>query len=114
MRFGELFRMFPDAIILGLCDKTSGHAVLNPSPDSLLGPHDALIMMRPTSVAEVLYKPLKEPLAVDAGGFLASALHVVLLKHVQQATGGVMAWGVLPQATGTQRGMCCAAGMSSR
>lgn len=71
MRFGELYRVFPDAIVLGLSDKASGKAVLNPSSETLVGPNDSLIMMRPTSIPDDLYKPLLVPLPVSIGLSLA-------------------------------------------
>lgn len=35
--------MFPDAIILGMSNKVTGKAVLNPLPESLIGPDDSLV-----------------------------------------------------------------------
>ncbi len=43
MHFGELYRMFPDAIILGISDKVTGKTILNPPAETLLGPDDSLV-----------------------------------------------------------------------
>ncbi|EIE20310.1 hypothetical protein COCSUDRAFT_67575 [Coccomyxa subellipsoidea C-169] len=67
MHFGELYRMFPDAIILGISDKVTGKTILNPPAETLLGPDDSLVLMRPTSIPEDDYRPLRKPLDVDLG-----------------------------------------------
>lgn len=43
MRFGELFRVFPDAIVLGVSDKVTGKTVLNPPADFQIGPDESLV-----------------------------------------------------------------------
>ena len=67
MRFGELFRLFPDAIVLGVGDRATGKAVLNPPADRHIGPDDTLVMMRPTSIKETDYKPLRRLLPASVG-----------------------------------------------
>ena len=70
MRFGELFRLFPDAIVLGVGDRATGKAVLNPPADRRIGPDDTLVMMRPTSIKETDYKPLRRLLPASVGALL--------------------------------------------
>lgn len=66
-RFGDLFAFFPDGIVLGLADKATGEAALLPPADTLLGPDEDLVMMRPTSIREADYKPLKQRLHMQLG-----------------------------------------------
>ncbi|KAK9903985.1 hypothetical protein WJX75_001909 [Coccomyxa subellipsoidea] len=67
VRFGELYRVFPDAIILGISNKVTGKTTLNPPAETMIGPDDSLVLMRPTSIPESDYRPLKKPLDVDLG-----------------------------------------------
>lgn len=43
MRFGELYRVFPDAIVLGVSDKITGKTKLNPPADFQIGPDESLV-----------------------------------------------------------------------
>ena len=47
MRFGELFRVFPDAIVLGVSDKITGKTILNPPADFQIGPDESLVHSAP-------------------------------------------------------------------
>ncbi|CAK0782676.1 hypothetical protein CVIRNUC_005871 [Coccomyxa viridis] len=74
VRFGDLYKYFPDAIVLGTSDKETGKSVLNPNPDTVIGPDDNLVLMRPSSIPNTTYMPLKQPMHVepgdwDAGGY---------------------------------------------
>ncbi|CAL8470852.1 g10394 [Coccomyxa elongata] len=67
MRFGELYRVFPDAIVLGVSDKVTGKTKLNPPADFQIGPDESLVLMRPTTISETDYRPLRTPLDVEIG-----------------------------------------------
>ena len=45
VRFGELYRVFPDAIILGISNKVTGKTTLNPPAETMIGPDDSLVCM---------------------------------------------------------------------
>ncbi len=68
MHFGDLYKYFPDAIVLGLSDKDTGRSVLNPDPATIIGPDDNLVLMRPSSIPSAVYQPLKKALRTNLGG----------------------------------------------
>ena len=67
VKFGDLYKYFPDAIVLGTSDKETGKSVLNPNPETIIGPDDNLILMRPSSIPNADYMPLKQPMHVQLG-----------------------------------------------
>ena len=72
LHFGDLYKYFPDAIVLGLSDKDTGRSVLNPDPATVIGPDDNLVLMRPSSVPSAVYQPLKKALHTDLGAPITS------------------------------------------
>lgn len=67
MHFSELYKYFPDAIVLGLSDKETGKSVLNPDPSTIISSDDSLILMRPSSIPTKDYKPLKHGMHAELG-----------------------------------------------
>ncbi|KAK9908516.1 hypothetical protein WJX75_009020 [Coccomyxa subellipsoidea] len=65
--FGDLALRFADGTVLGLLNRRSGKCDIAPPADTLVGPHDDLVMMRPTGLAPGMYQPLAAPLAVSIG-----------------------------------------------
>ena len=47
MRFGDLHQHFPEAVVVGLCNRQAGWAQLNPPPDRRVQPGDDLVLLRP-------------------------------------------------------------------
>ena len=68
LHFGDLYKYFPDAIVLGLSDKDTGRSVLNPNPSTVIGPDDNLVLMRPSAIPTAAYQPLRTALRTDLGG----------------------------------------------
>ena len=72
VRFGDLYKYFPDAIVLGLSDKDTGKSVLNPDPCTVIGPDDNLVLMRPSAIPNAVYQPLRTAMHADLGRHLCS------------------------------------------
>jgi hypothetical protein len=81
-RFGDLYALFPDGIVLGLASRATGEATLLPPAETLVGPDDDLVMMRPTSIRESEYQPLSQPMHTDLGARGAHACSCMLLIHL--------------------------------
>lgn len=65
--FGELAFYFPDAIVFGLSNHLTRICVINPPSSTFVEAGDEILLIRPTSVSEKKYKPLKTPKKVDVG-----------------------------------------------
>ncbi|CAL5229603.1 g12963 [Coccomyxa viridis] len=65
-QFGDLVCRFSDGLVLGLLNRRSGACDIAPPAETLVGPHDQLIMMRPTGLAANSYQP-QSPLQGDVG-----------------------------------------------
>ena len=68
--FGDLYKYFPDAIVLGISDKDTGKSVLNPDPCTIIGPDDNLVLMRPSAIPNAVYQPLRTAMHADLGRHL--------------------------------------------
>eukprot|EP00891_Asterochloris_glomerata_P004631 jgi/Astpho2/4631/Aster-x0209 len=66
-RFDEIPYYFPDGSVFGLVNNAAQRCLLNPPADTRVQKGDALIMMRPTSIASEAYRPLPRPIAVTPG-----------------------------------------------
>ena len=66
-RYGELFKFFPEATVMGLFEPRHRSVRINPDPDALVGPSDELVLMRPTCAALAEYQPLDVPVLTDPG-----------------------------------------------
>ena len=78
-RFDEIPYYFPDGSVFGLVNSAAQRCLLNPPADTCVQKGDALIMMRPTSIASDAYKPLPRPIAVSPGEVVpAAAAHCLL------------------------------------
>ena len=70
VHFGDLYKYFPDAIVLGISDKDTGKSVLNPDPCTVIGPDDNLVLMRPSAIPTAVYQPLRTAMHADLGRHL--------------------------------------------
>lgn len=61
-QFGDLARMFPDAIVLGVVHSNNRKATMNPKADYVVIQGDELILIRPTDKSGPQYQPLMEPI----------------------------------------------------
>ena len=66
-RCGDLYRYFPDGIVLGLWNRRSRRYFLLPPEDRVVNADDLLIIMRSTSAARADYGPALRPHKVDIG-----------------------------------------------
>ena len=69
LRYGDLFKYFADATVMGLFEPGARSVRINPHPDELVGVGDELILMRPTSAAAAEYQPLDVPVLTDPGAY---------------------------------------------
>ncbi|KAL4421222.1 hypothetical protein ABPG75_010513 [Micractinium tetrahymenae] len=67
--FGELFRYFPDAIVVGVANEKQRTHQLNPPPETAVGPDDEIITLRPESVPPGEYRVLAEAMPADLGNW---------------------------------------------
>ena len=72
-RFDEIPYYFPDGSVFGLVNVAAQRCLLNPPADTRVQEGDALIMMRPTSIASDAYRPLPRPIAVTPGEVVPAA-----------------------------------------
>ncbi len=72
-RFDEIPYYFPDGSVFGLVNNAAQRCLLNPPADTRVQKGDALIMMRPTSIASEAYRPLPRPIAVTPGEVVPAA-----------------------------------------
>ena len=72
-RFDEVPYYFPDGSVFGLVNIAAQRCLLNPPGDTRVQKGDALIMMRPTSIASDAYRPLPRPIAVSPGEVVPAA-----------------------------------------
>ena len=66
-RYGELFKFFPEATVMGLFEPRYRSVRINPDPDDLVGAGEELILIRPTCAAMAEYQPLDVPVLTDPG-----------------------------------------------
>ena len=66
-RFGDVFRYFPEGIVLGLLNTHSGEASLNPPGERVINADDCLVMLRSTGLSAEDYLPSEAPVDVDIG-----------------------------------------------
>ncbi len=67
LRYGDLFKYFVDATVMGLYEQGERRVRVNPGPDEVVGPDDELIIIRPTSASAAEYVPLDVPVLTDPG-----------------------------------------------
>ena len=97
-RFDEVPYYFPDGSVFGLVNIAAQRCLLNPPGDTRVQKGDALIMMRPTSIASDAYRPLPRPIAVSPGevvpaSCLAPALSPIVVSSDAAASRICLPWG---------------------
>ncbi|KAL4432522.1 hypothetical protein ABPG77_000459, partial [Micractinium sp. CCAP 211/92] len=83
--FRELHFRFPDAIVVGINSKENRSHQLNPPPETVVGPDDEIITLRPETAPRGEYRPLPQPPPVDPGSWNPDVY--TLRSHDEQPLG---------------------------
>lgn len=67
--YGPIFKFFPDAIVLGVCNPVTGQCDVNPAASRIIEKGDHLVLMRPTNVSQRAYGPSRKAVVVSPGEF---------------------------------------------
>ncbi|KAG2488131.1 hypothetical protein HYH03_013277 [Edaphochlamys debaryana] len=62
LTFADIAFRFDSATVVGISDRATRRAALNPPVDHKLGPEEDLVLLRPTDVSFPAFRPLAEPI----------------------------------------------------